>query len=260
MSILSQSAFHAALRDPEAPVPAGLGGDAARRFAIYRNNVAVGWIGALEARFPAGRRIVGEDFFRAMAAAFAFDAPPRSRLLHTYGDDFPAFAAIFPPVEGVPYLADVLRLEAARTRAYHAADVAPIEASALASIPPEAADALRFVAHPAAAIVVSPHPIVRLWTMNAGLSPVEPLDDWGPEAVLVVRPVLEVEVYRIEPATVPFAAALLAGASLEEAAAVADSGAGFDLPATLGLLVGTGAFAGVSHIPLSLSEDDHADR
>ena len=42
----------------------------ARRFAVYRNNVAAGLIRALEARFPVTRRLVGDDFFRAMAGGF----------------------------------------------------------------------------------------------------------------------------------------------------------------------------------------------
>ncbi|MQT11093.1 HvfC/BufC N-terminal domain-containing protein [Segnochrobactrum spirostomi] len=260
MSVLSQSAVYAAVRDPEAPVPAGFAGDAARRFAIYRNNVAVGWIGALEARFPAGRRIVGEDFFRAMAAAFVRVRPPRSRLLHTYGDDFPDFVEDFPPAAGVPYLADVMRLEAARTRAYHAADAAPLLPEALAAVAPEAAETLRFAAHPAAAIVASPHPIVRLWAMNVGDLACGPLDDWMPEAALVVRPGLEVEVHALEAGAAAFALALLAGVPLTAAAASPDGAPAFDLAATLGLLIGAGAFARATDLSPSSSEDDHADR
>ena len=58
------AAFAAALADPAAPPPAGargrLGAPDARRFSVYRNNVAVGLIGALEARYPVARRIVGD--------------------------------------------------------------------------------------------------------------------------------------------------------------------------------------------------------
>ena len=38
-----------------------MGAPDARRFAVYRNNVAVGLIGALEARYPVSRRIAGDD-------------------------------------------------------------------------------------------------------------------------------------------------------------------------------------------------------
>ena len=67
-------AFAAALGEPSAPPPTmihgRLGAPDVRRFAVYRNNVAVGLIGVLEARYPVSRRIAGEDLFRAMARAF----------------------------------------------------------------------------------------------------------------------------------------------------------------------------------------------
>ena len=42
-----------------------------RRFSVYRNNIAVGLIAALEARYPVTQRIVGAEAFRTMARAFA---------------------------------------------------------------------------------------------------------------------------------------------------------------------------------------------
>ena len=58
-------AFAAALAEPSAAPPAmtrgRLGAPDARRFSVYRNNVAVGLIGALEARYPVARRIAGDD-------------------------------------------------------------------------------------------------------------------------------------------------------------------------------------------------------
>ena len=130
-----QSDFALALRDPDLVLPQGVtahNSDAPReRFAVYRNNVVVGLVGALEARFPATRKIVGEDFFKGAAKLFAATQPPRSPLMLFYGDAFPAFLADFEPAREVPYLADVARLEAARTRAYHAADAKPLTPAAL---------------------------------------------------------------------------------------------------------------------------------
>ncbi len=83
-------------------------------------------IDALRTKFPATERIVGEEFFRAMARVFVIAHPPRSKILHTYGDDFGDFIAAFEPAAELAYLADVARLEAARTRAYHAADATPL--------------------------------------------------------------------------------------------------------------------------------------
>ena len=70
-----------------------MGAPDARRFAVYRNNVAVGLIGALEARYPVSRRIAGEDLFRAMARAFVRAHKPRSPVMIAYGGEFPEFMA-----------------------------------------------------------------------------------------------------------------------------------------------------------------------
>jgi Putative DNA-binding domain len=90
-------AFAAALGEPSAPPPATthgrLGAPDARRFAVYRNNVAVGLIGALEARYPVSRRIAGDDLFRAMARAFVRAHKPRSPVMIAYGAEFPEFVA-----------------------------------------------------------------------------------------------------------------------------------------------------------------------
>ena len=90
-------AFAAALGEPSAPPPAmthgRLGAPDARRFAVYRNNVAVGLIGALEARYPVSRRIAGDELFRAMARAFVHRHKPRSPVMIAYGEEFPEFVA-----------------------------------------------------------------------------------------------------------------------------------------------------------------------
>ena len=117
-----QASFAEALLDPERRVPDGVTSHThpapAKRFAVYRNNVVVSLIDALATRFPAAQRIVGEEFFRAMAGVFARAHPPRSPLMMTYGEDLPAFIETFAPAAELPYLADVARLEAARTRAF----------------------------------------------------------------------------------------------------------------------------------------------
>ncbi len=90
-------AFAAALGEPSAPPPTmthgRMGAPDARRFAVYRNNVAVGLITALEARYPIARRIAGDDLFRAMARAFVGARRPRSPVMIAYGGEFPEFVA-----------------------------------------------------------------------------------------------------------------------------------------------------------------------
>src|SRR6266852_5119664 len=131
-----EASFAGALLDAERPIPRGITAHNAaiptRRFAIYRNNVVAGLVKALKSRFPVVEKIVGEEFFAAMARVFVVERPPRSPVLAIYGDEFATFIAAFEPARELAYLADVARLEAARTRAYHAADATPVDARRVA--------------------------------------------------------------------------------------------------------------------------------
>jgi hypothetical protein len=237
--------FARALRDPDLPLPGGVIAHTSlcpqKRFAVYRNNVMVGLIGALEARFPATKRIVGAEFFTASARIFASAHPPRSPLMMTYGDAFPDFLATFEPAAELPYLADVARLEAARTRAYHAADARPLEPAALAGVEAAALAGLRFVLHPSVEIVASAFPVVAIWAMNAGETEFSELTDWRGEDALIARPMLDVEVRRMPAGARTFLQALGAGQPLGAAAEAAlTSSPDFDLAINLAALLGGG--------------------
>ena len=240
-----QDAFAAALLDPGLAPPAGVvshtSGAPLKRFGVYRNNVMVGLIDALEARFPAVERIVGEEFFRASASVFARANPPRSPLMMTYGDEFPDFLASFEPAAEIAYLADVARVEAARTRAYHAADAAPLQSADLASVQASDLAALRFELHPSLEIVLSAFPVVTIWAMNAGETPLAAINDWRGEDALVIRPAFEVEVRRLPAGAGAFLQSLKTGAPLGEAAGLAlDANPDFDPAINLAALVSAG--------------------
>jgi hypothetical protein len=250
MSAAAQASFAAALADPALPAPAALAAAAGSRpetrFAVYRNNVAVGLIGALETRFPVTRRIVGEAFFAEFARPFAKAHPPRSPVMMTFGDDLAGFAETLPALAELPYLANVLRLEAARTRAYHAADATPLSGTAFATIDPETLGDITIDLHPSLEIVRSAHPIVSIWAMNAGEAELGPIADWRPQDALVVRPVLDVLVRLLPPGGAAFLDALGQGRPLGEAAGAAKSEAdNFDLTHNLVGMIEAGIAVGV---------------
>ncbi len=160
------ASFAEALTDPAAPIPQfalGRGGIPRKRFAVYRNNVAVGLIGALEARFPVTRRLVGDEFFRGMARAFVFAHKPPTPVLIHYGRDFPDFVEAFAPAQNLPYLGEVARLEDAWVESYHAAEAAPLMLDDLAGVAPERLEELTFVFHPAARLLSFEHPAPSIW-------------------------------------------------------------------------------------------------
>jgi hypothetical protein len=217
------AAFVQALRHPDAPLPQNLrvrpGADATLRFAVYRNNVMAGLIDALGRNFSATRSIVGDEFFQAMADVFVRGSLPRSCLMHRYGEEFPQFLEAFEPVADMPYLADVARLERARTRAFHAADVAARDPSGLTGFSPDRLADLRMRLHPSCEILSSEHPIVTIWRMNAGESEPASIDPWEGESALVHRRDDEVCVLCLLPGEAAFMLALQAGGNLQLAAA-----------------------------------------
>ncbi len=240
--------FARALVDPSRPAPAATqrrdGRPVERRFAVYRNNVAVALIGALEARYPVVRRLVGDDFFRGMAGAYVAAEKPRSPALIHYGDGFPDFVARFPPAASVAYLADVARLENAWIEAYHAAEASALGLEALAAIAPDALEALRFRPHPAARLVSFAHPAASIWAASQGDGEPRAPEVWSAEEALVARPDADVVVRVLPPGGFAFAAVLFSGASLGAAAALA-AAEGFDPGAHLIGLIEAGAFQSV---------------
>ena len=240
--------FAAALLRPELPAPPGLrawnGSDPGRRFAVHRNNVLAALVDALAASFPVTQALVGEPFFRAMAAVFVRAQPPRSPVLHIYGEQLPDFIAGFAPAAGLPYLADVARLEFARVQACHAAD-APVlsqhdAARVLAFADP---GALRPRLHPALRWLASPHPVASLWAAHQGQGALEEVDPARAECMLVTRPRFEVLVIPCDAGTLALLACAQQGASLSACAAAGASCAGFALVPTLTLLMAHGALS-----------------
>lgn len=243
----SQDAFAAALFDPARPLPKGIttarGEPDEKRFAVYRNNVMVSLSKALGQRYPVVSRLVGEEFFAGMARAFVRQSPPASPLIFAYGDDMPDFIAGFAPAAMLPYLADVARLEAAWSRAYHATDIDALDIGGLASIAPGDLSTVRLAPHPAACLISSSYAVGTIWqahqdeTVRVGAVTV-------PEHALVTRPGWDVEVRIIPAPDAEFAGALFGGAAMGEAAAAAlASDPGFDFGGCLVGLVSSGAFA-----------------
>jgi len=243
----TQNQFAGALLDSERLVPRSVSSHTARtpqkRFAVYRNNVIVGLTEALRTQFPATERIVGTEFFTALARVYVSSEPPRSPVMMNYGERFSAFIERFEPAAEIPYLADVARLEFARTQAYHAADVVPLDASDWQRVDADALAELRVVLHPSLRIVRSAFPVVTIWSMNSGGMAPSSIEDCGPEDAVVVRPRSGVEVRQLPPGGAVFLDALVAGMPFGEAAAAAThADAAFDLAVNLAGLI-NGEFA-----------------
>lgn len=242
---MSQSVFAAALLDPETAVPDGIvdpeGRPAPKRFSVYRNNVASSLTRALEAAFPTVRKLVGDEFFAAMAVVFLRAHPPTSRMLMLYGAEFPAFLEGFPPVGHLGYLPDVARIDQAMRESYHAADSVALDERAFQQLVGADIAGLTLQLAPSLRLVRSRWPVVSIWTANheGGPKPRAVAED-----AVVLRPEFDPRPHVLPIGGAEFVAALLSGLRLGEA--MDEAGQDLDLSAVLGVLIAGRAITGVS--------------
>jgi len=237
----TQTAFREALLDGAQPVPDGLtdgaGRPAGRRYAVYRNNVAVALREALETGFPACVSLIGAENFAKVAGLYLRQSPPASPLMMHYGADFPAFLAEFPPLQHIGYLADIARLELAMRHSYHAADATPLDPTRLQGLSEEALMSAQLVLAPATRLIRTPWPLLQIYRFAT--VPGSPKPQATPEDVLITRTEFDPQPHALPPGGGAFVAALAAGQPF--GAAMDAAGDDFDLPATLSLLLTQGA-------------------
>lgn len=242
--IVDQTTFRTALLDPNQPRPEGLsdgkGQSAGRRFDVYRNNVAVALIDALETAFPVVAKLVGPDNFRTLAGTFFRKHPPNSPLMMFYGDKMPEFLEQFQPTANLGYLPDIARLELAMRQSYHAADAQAIDPAVLQNTPPEKLMASRMTLAPSVRLIRSRWPIHAIWRFNT--QPDAPKPSMSSDDVVVLRPDFDPEPHLLSPGGGGFIASLLGGNTMSTAVeTAAGEHADFDLSAVLTLLISTGA-------------------
>ncbi|WP_339067495.1 DNA-binding domain-containing protein [Teredinibacter turnerae] len=190
------------------------------RLAIYRNNVFRGLIDTLGSHFPATKNLVGDTYFDAIGKAYLEKNLPQSAASTALGETFPVFIRTFPPVKGLPYLADVARLDWAYHNAYHAREAAALEPTAFQLIHPDALGKAKFELHPSCKLIQSDYAVFTLWEF-ARDSVKKTLEDdiEQAQAALVLRPNAEVNVYHLTAGLTAFFDRLIDGAALSQALA-----------------------------------------
>ncbi len=230
--------FHRAIGNWAAALPHS-------RMSVYRNNVAAALVNALKVRFPVTERLVGSEFFAAMALAFADGYRPTSPVLIEYGGNLPDFVRLFPPAASVAYLGDVAELEVQWWQAYHAADLAPLTAGALSGIDPDQLGDLHFTLHPAVGLLKSSFATASIWHAHHGGPGMKSLVLHGSQCVLVARSLADVTVTIIPPARFAFLNTLKDGGSLAEAVeAGLELSPDFDITPELGTFFTSGIATG----------------
>jgi hypothetical protein len=195
-------------------------GSRGSRIAVYRNTVQTSLVETLATAFPVVQQIVGADFFARVAMRFIRARPPRAAHLSAYGDAFPAFLA-GDATHGLPYLADVARLEWARGESYFAADAPLLTAEDLQTCGSEVTSA-RVVVHPATRLMASAFPIMTIWRVNQpDAGDVPAVNMTMAEIALTTRPGTHLHTRLISAGDAVLVERLAAGVCFGEAAAAA---------------------------------------
>ncbi len=224
---------------------------AVARLGLYGNNTVLTLIEALGITYPVLRRLVGEDFFAALARHHLTQDPPRTPVLLAWGGTLPETLAGLPAATQLPWLVDVARLEWAWHQSYHAAEADPLAPNGLTALPAEQLPALGFRLHPATQTILLDHGVRGLWQAHGDHPDQEPPADSlrleeGPQGVVITRPGGQVQVWDLGPGAVALLMALARGEAMAQAteAALAVEPA-FDLMITFGTLLSAGAFTAI---------------
>ena len=223
-----------------------------QRLDIYRHNVFDSLSSALAAVYPTVVHLVGEGFFRFAAHEYIAAHPSRSGNLHDFGDQLPEFLAQFPPARGLAYLPDSARLDWAWHKVFHTNALPAANAAELlghiAALPDEDRLQVGLRWQPAAQLVTSPYPVLRIWQINQPGAAEEGVDlDIGGESVLVAARHGEVLLERIGAADCALLQTLASGAGLGDAVAAAlGHEAGFDVAGAILHHVTEGTLVGLA--------------
>jgi hypothetical protein len=237
-----QTEMIAALLDPHHSLRARLGVG----LAVYQNTSMRGLIDALRANHPTVDRLVGAEWFDAVARLYVVEHLPDEPSLALYGASFSTFIGNYSAEHDLSYLPFVAQLDRLWLEAHFSPDAPALQALSLQTLLPEQLQTLRMKLHPAARIAWLPHSSFTIWQGNRPSStvPDELQVNGADEGVLISRPAGDVRVAGLTAAEFLFLQQINAGVLLGEAAVrVLELHADADLAAMLSSFIAAGAFA-----------------
>lgn len=212
---------------------------------VYRHAYRARLLAALRENHPRLARVMGDEAFDALGAAYVAAHPPRRASIRWVGDQLAAFAAAQPALAPHPALADLARMEWALRTAFDAADAVPLQAEALRGQPPDAWPGLRFQPLPSAQLLALAWAVEPLWRAAGDVDPaagdaVLPEPQAHAHQLLVWRPGLETRWRALAPLEATLLAALFAREPFAALCACAAQATGDDAAAAavVGLLQG----------------------
>ncbi|GAB4393194.1 MAG: putative DNA-binding domain-containing protein [Gammaproteobacteria bacterium] len=103
----------------------------AQAYHVYQNSIRAILIKGLRHTFSVCDKLVGNEFFDAMAESYIQQHPSTTPDIGLLGKNFADFIAKFAPAKQLPYLADVVRLEWLWLSAANGPDLKPLDFPAL---------------------------------------------------------------------------------------------------------------------------------
>ncbi len=186
-------------------------GTVEERWHVYAHGHRRRIVDLMRQEYPAVLRVLGREAFDAVAGRYLAARPPAGPGTGDSGDGLGDFLATHPLSRGLPFLADLARLERAVSEAFVAGDAEPFRWADLARLGRDAALAARLALVPGARVIRSPWPVLDIWESRF-LPPEEVAVELEgrPAVVLVRRQGFRVRATRLEPDVAELAEALAA--------------------------------------------------
>lgn len=231
-----------------------------RGLDVHRANARAHATQSLALAYPVVDALVGRDNLAGLARQLWLTHPPAHGDLARWGGALPVCIEALPDLAGLPYLADVARVEWAMHQAATAAD-APPALHTLARLASDDPARLGLQLAPGTATVPSAWPVASIVQAHLGQGPTlqtcgQRLRDGATETALVWRAGWQPRVRAIDAAEHAWVQALLHGASVSDALDAALSAGAFDLGHWLARSAQDGLLIGLTaHIPLPAPHD-----
>lgn len=227
--------------------------EAALRMAVYQNNYAHSLREALKDSYPVVLRLIGVDFFHALAMEFIQSNPPQQASLQSYGLGFIKFISDHEQCQQLPFLADIAQIEYLYIQCFHGPEQEAINLNHLIAEREDDLPNVVFGAHPNVYLVSSDYPSLDIWYANLEDEVTEiNLDECVPSRILIYRnDELQVETVQLNDMAYTFCDKLVAGQSISEAwqnlqTALDSSLDDDDLNGMLTYFLGLGVFTSLS--------------
>lgn len=167
---------------------------------IYRNHHFASLTLVLKNIYPVTLRLVGENFFQAMALDFIAGQLPISGVMQEFGENFSEFITKYSPASNLVYLPAVASFEWWCHQAYYAADSSSINVSDLQAVSPQEYEKIKFKLHPSHRLCEYAFPVLDIWLMCQQPELAKTIElTTGIYPILIIRPELTVNMATLSP-------------------------------------------------------------